>query len=336
LAELNVALVLTLLAALLFDFINGYLASSSLVATVVASGAMNPRPALLLASLAVLLGPLALGVSVAGTIGRDLVNTAQLPLIAVLAMVIGALAWLLFTYWLGLPVSPSHALIGGMLGVAIAAQGLQAVRMAGLTRVVLGLFAAPIIGVVAGWLFMEGLLFALRGAAPNVSKPLKRAQIGASFLLALSQGSNDAQKTIGLITMTLVIAGKQSEFRVPFWVVLLSALVIALGVSLGGTRTMRTIGSKFFRVRPVHGFATQTVSAGVVLLSALFGAPVSTSQVVSSALVGVGSAERMSKVHWSVAGNIALAWLFTIPAAALVSAIVYFILQVSVSMWSVW
>lgn len=335
-AELNVALPLALLAALLFDFINGYLASSSLVATVVASGAMNPRPALLLASLAVLAGPLALGVSVAGTIGRDLVNTAQLPLAAVLAMVIGALSWLLFTYWLGLPASPSHALIGGMLGVAIAAQGPQAVRLAGLTRVVMGLFAAPIIGVVVGWLFMEGLLIALRGAAPHVNRQLKRAQVGASILLALSQGSNDAQKTIGLITMTLVIAGEQSEFRVPFWVVLVSAVVIALGVALGGTRTMRTIGSKFFRVRPVHGFATQTVSAGVVLLSAIFGAPVSTSQVVSSALVGVGSAERLSKVRWSVAGNIALAWLFTIPAAAVVSAAVYLILAVSMSAWRPW
>jgi inorganic phosphate transporter, PiT family len=322
------ALIATLVVALLFDFMNGYMASASLVATIIASGAMSPRPALLLAAVAEFIGPLILGVSVAGTIGRDLVDTAQLPLSAVLAMALGAVLWLLLTYRLGLPVSPSHALVGGIVGAAIAAGGVQSVQIAGLTKVVAGLLAAPLIGFASGWLFMNLLLFLVRGASPRVNGHFKLLQVPASFGLALTQGSNDAQKTIGLITMALVISGQQTSFYVSEWVVVLSAAVIALGVGLGGQRTIRTVASKFYRVRPIHGFTTQTVSGTVVLTSSLLGAPVSAGQVVSSTLVGVGSAERMSKIRWNMAANIAVAWLLTIPAAALFGAGVYLVLSV--------
>ncbi len=298
------------------------MASSSLVATVIASQALDARRALLLASLGELAGPLLLGSAVANTIGRDIVSTSSLELSAVLAMVAGAVLWLLLMYWLGLPISPSHALVGGILGAALATGGPGAIHLGGLVKIGLSLFAAPLIGLACGWLFMEGLLIAAHGATPAINRHFKTVQVGTSMLLALSQGSNDAQKTIGVITMALVISGAQTEFHAPLWVVLTSAVVIALGVALGGTRTMRTLASKFYRIRPVHGFATQTVSAGVVLLAGLLGAPVSTGQVVSSSLVGVGSAERLSKVRWNVAANLAVAWAVTIPAAALLSAMI--------------
>jgi PiT family inorganic phosphate transporter len=320
-------LVVTLAVALLFNFLNGYVASSTLAATIIASQALSARRALLLAAAGESMGPLIFGSAVAATIGRDIVNVAVLPPSAVLAMLVGAVLWLLLTYWLGLPVSPSHALVGGIVGATLAASGPDAIRLAGLGKIAFGLFAAPIIGMASGWLFMETILIAARGASPGINRHFKRAQIGTSFLLAVSQGSNDAQKTIGVITMALVVSGAQTDFHAPAWVVLSSAVVISLGVASGGTRTMRTLASKFYRIRPVHGFATQTVSASVVLLSGLLGAPVSAGQVVSSSLVGVGSAERLSKVRWDVAGNLATAWVLTIPAAAIFSGAIYLLMQ---------
>jgi len=314
--------------AFVFNFLNGYIASASLVATVIASQALSARRALLLASLGELVGPLVLGSAVASTIGRDIVDITTLQIPAVLAMIVGAVIWLLITYWLGLPVSPSHALVGGIIGAGLAAGGPGAIHLGGLIKIALSLFAAPLIGMVCGWFFMEALLVAVQKATPAINRQFKSVQIGTSMLLAISQGSNDAQKTIGVITMALVISGAQTEFHAPFWAVLSSAVVIALGVASGGTRTMRTLASKFYRIRPVHGFATQTVSATVVLLAGLLGAPVSTGQVVSSSLVGVGSAERLSKVRWDVAANLAVAWIVTIPAAAVFSAALYLLLSV--------
>ena len=325
--QLDVSLLLTLAVALVFNFLNGYIASSSLVATIIASRALSARQALALASLGEFIGPLLFGAAVASTIGRDFVNISTLPLTAVLAMLIGAVLWLLATYRLGLPVSPSHALVGGIIGATVAASGVGAIRLAGLTKIVGSLLLAPVIGMACGWLFMELILIVARGASPKINRRFKQAQVVTSTLLAISQGSNDAQKTIGVITMALVISGAQAEFRVPLWVSLLSAATIAIGVASGGTRTMRTLASKFYRIRPVHGFATQTVSSIVVLLAGLLGAPVSTGQVVSSSLVGVGSAERLSKVRWNMAANILLAWLLTIPASALLSAAVFLLLR---------
>lgn len=325
--QLDLVLLVTLAVALVFNYLNGYIASSSLVATIIASRALSQRQALLLASLGEFVGPLIFGSAVANTIGRDFVNAATLPLGAVLAMLLGATAWLLVTYRLGLPVSPSHALVGGIIGAAVAAHGPNAIYLSGLIKIVVSLFVAPIIGMASGWTFMEIILVLARGASPGINRYFKSAQVVTSTLLAVSQGSNDAQKTIGVMTMALVISGTQPAFVVPFWVMLVSALVIALGVASGGTRTIRTLASKFYRIRPVHGFATQTISSAVVLAAGLLGAPVSTGQVVSSSLVGVGSAERLSKVRWDVAGNLVVAWLLTIPASAIFSAAVYLIVR---------
>ncbi len=324
----DIPLILALAAALLFSFLNGYIASSSLVATIIASHALSARQALAIASLCEFIGPLLFGSAVASTIGRDFVNSAALPLLAVIAMLVGAVLWLAITYALGLPISPSHALVGGIIGATVMASGWSAIHVAGLTKIVLALVAAPFIGMACGWFFMELILIVARGATPHINAQFKRAQIATSALLAISQGSNDAQKTIGVMTMALMIGGAQTQFRAPWWVVVSAALVTAIGVSLGGTRTMRTLASRFYRIRPVHGFATQSVAATVVLLAGLLGAPVSTGQVVSSSLVGVGSAERMSKVRWNMAANLFVAWMLTIPAAALLGAAAYLLMHI--------
>lgn len=323
----DIVFIFTIVLALLFNFLDGYVASSSLVATIIGSRALGPRQALLLASVSEFIGPLLFGAAVAGTIGRDFVETSELTLITVLAMLIGAVVWLLVTYRLGLPVSPSHSLVGGIIGATVAASGWEAIHPAGLIKIVTSLIAAPMVGLISGWFFMHLVLFLARGASPRISRSFSRAQIATSTLLALSQGSNDAQKTMGVIMMALVITGGEADFRIPVWVLLACAITIALGVASGGSRTIRTLASKFFHVRLVHGFATQTVAATVVLLAGILGAPVSASQVVSSALVGVGVAERLSKIRWEVFTNILLAWVLTIPAAGFVAAAAYVLLS---------
>jgi PiT family inorganic phosphate transporter len=241
----------------------------------------------------------------------------------ILAALGSATLWNLVTWFLGLPSSSSHALVGGMVGAVSIAHGVHTIQVQGLIRVAIALFTAPILGLVAGYLFMKLILFLARGASPKINWFFKRAQIFTSLALSLSHGTNDAQKTMGIITMGLVTLGVLEEFTVPLWVIVLAAGAISLGTATGGWRIIRTLGAGMYRVRPVHGFASQTCSALVILGAALLGGPVSTTQVVSSALMGVGSAERISKVRWGVVREILIAWLVTIPAAALGAALLY-------------
>ncbi|MGC8838708.1 MAG: anion permease, partial [Anaerolineae bacterium] len=221
---------------------------------------------------------------------------------------------------LGIPSSSSHALIGGLVGAVGASAGLGTVRLAGLGRVLISLFLSPLLGLATGHLVMRVTLFLARGASPRVNRLFRRLQWFTTVGLALSHGANDAQKTMGIIAMALVSAGTLPQFAVPRWVVVVSAGAIALGASLGGWRIIRTLGGKFYRIRPIHGMAAQ-FSAGLVILgAALLGGPVSTTHVVSSAILGVGSGERLSKVRWGVAREIAWAWLLTIPVNALLAA----------------
>jgi PiT family inorganic phosphate transporter len=316
-------IIVVIILAMVFDFFNGFHDSSNIVATMISSGALNPRAALILASIAEFSGPFLFGVAVAGTIGRDVVALDVIPIAVVVAMLVAAIGWNIITYVVGIPSSSSHALIGGMVGAAVVASGFSVVQLAGLGKVVIALIGSPILGLAGGWLFMRIVLFLARGASPGVNALFKRAQIVTSLALAFSHGTNDAQKTMGVITMALVIRGVLPSFTVPWWVVLLSASAISLGVVSGGWRLIHTLGGKFYRIRPVHGFAAQTTAASVILGAALLGGPVSTTQVVSSSIVGVGSAERLSKVRWNVAANIVLAWLLTIPFSALAGAIAY-------------
>ncbi len=313
--------------ALAFDYLNGLHDSSNVVATVISSRAIGPRRALIIAAIAEFSGPLIFGVAVATTIGHEVVVAEVLTPVVILSALIGAITWNVITWFFGIPSSSSHALVGGLLGAVIAAQGTEAVKLSGVEKVLLSLFISPPLGALAGYLLMRLILFLARGATPHLNIWLKRGQILTAVTLALSHGANDAQKSMGMITLGLVVTGAMSEFHVPTWVVLACASAIALGTLSGGWRLIRTLGGKFYKIRPIHGFGAQTASSAVILGAALLGGPVSTTQVVSSAIVGVGSAERLSKVRWNVASRIITAWVLTIPSSGIVGAIMYWLLS---------
>lgn len=319
----QVLVVIFIAVALIFDFLNGFHDSANIVATIIASGAMSPRSALLLASLFELAGPFVLGVAVATTVGKDIISPKAISIGVLFAALLSAIIWDLFTWYFGLPTSSSHALLGGLIGAVIGGGNLKDIQLAGLEKAVTALFTAPLLGMAAGWLTMKIVFFLARGASPKINRFFKRAQIITAGCLALSHGSNDAQKTMGVITASLVILGFQQDFMVQSWVILLCAIALSLGIATGGWRIIRTLGRGMFRIRPVHGFAAQATSAGVIIAAALLGGPVSTTQVVGSAIIGVGSAERLSKVRWGVAQNILLAWLMTIPAVTLLAIAIY-------------
>jgi PiT family inorganic phosphate transporter len=247
--------------------------------------------------------------------------------VVVLAAIIAAIIWDVITWWLAIPSSSSHALVGGLIGAALVDSGRGVIKLAGLGKVLLALAISPPLGLAAGWLMMKLVLFLARNSSPKINGFFKRGQIVTALALALSHGTNDAQKTMGIIALGLVAGGVQPTFQVPLWVIALCAGSIALGTATGSRRLIRTLGSKFFKVRPVHGFTTQVASASVILAAAILGGPVSTTQVVSSAIMGVGSAERLSQVRWSTGGQIALAWLTTIPFAAIVAAMLVVLLR---------
>ena len=320
---MSVVIVAVVGAALLFDFLNGFHDASNIVATIISSRALSPRRALAMAAVAHLCGPFLFGMAVATTIGHDVVDPGTVTIGVIFAALLSAIIWNLITWFLGIPSSSSHALVGGLVGAAGQAYGLDTIQLQGLAKVLIALFISPVVGLLAGFLVMKLILWMARAARPGINHWFKRAQIITSVALSLSHGANDAQKTMGVITMALVATGYLSSFVVPWWVIVLSALAIALGTAFGGWRIIRTLGSKFYRIRPIHGFTSQSTSALVILGASLLGGPVSTTQVVSSAIMGVGSAERLSKVRWGVAGDIVVAWLLTIPVTALLSAVLY-------------
>jgi len=315
------------IASVIFDFLNGFHDSSNVVATVISSRAMSPRRALYMAATAHFAAPFIFGVAVATTVGKGVISPSAISPAVILGAVLSAIIWNILTWWLGIPSSSSHALIGGLLGASILAEGFGVVHLDGLTKVLLALFLSPLIGLLAGYLLMRLLLVISRNMSPGVSNVYKRLQILTSLSLALSHGTNDAQKTMGIITMGLVSTGYQETFHVPTWVIALSAAAIALGTALGGWRLIRTLGGRIYKIRPIHGFTSQAASAGVILGAALLGGPVSTTQVVGSAIMGAGAAERISKVRWNVGGEMLITWVLTIPATAAVAALLYIPLQ---------
>ncbi len=310
-------------AGLGFTFLNGYNGSASVVGSMVASGAMNARRALLLAGAAELCGPLLFGVAVAGTIGRGVVDPGQLTLAVLVAAILGAVAWSAVAGWIGVPTSSTHALVGGLIGAALAAGGTGAVLWRSLAGVFLALGAAPALGLVGGYAYMKAMMRVGVFLTPAVNVYLKRAQIVTSALIALGHGANEAQKGMCLIAAGLVASGATDRFYVPGWVQLACAVAIALGVALGGQTTLRTVGARIFTIRPVHGFAVQGTTALIMVGASLLGGPASTNQVATSAIFGVGSAERLTKVRWEVGEAILTAWLVTVPTAALVAALLY-------------
>jgi PiT family inorganic phosphate transporter len=317
--------------ALFFDFLNGFHDSANTVATMISSRAMAPRHALALSAVAHFAGPFLFGVAVATTIGHEVVAEGAASITVVVAALLSGSGWNILTWLLGIPSSSSHALIGGLLGAALVGSGVDAILMPGLIKILITLLVSPLVGFVAGQLVMRFFLFALRNATPGINVLFKRGQIVTALALALSHGANDAQKTMGIIAMGLLAGGAISSFSVPIWVIAASAGAMALGTALGGWRIIHTLGAKFYRIRPIHSFTSQIASAGVIIGAALVGGPVSTTHVVSTSILGAGSAERFSMVRWGVAGQIVTAWLLTIPASALLAVPIYLALDRFVS-----
>jgi inorganic phosphate transporter, PiT family len=324
---MTVLLVAVILLGLGFDFMNGLHDSSNIVATMISSRAFSPRVALSVTAVANFCGPFIFGVAVANTIGNDVVTSVDINMVVILAALASAILWDLFTLYLGFPSSSSHALIGGIIGAVVMDAGWGAIKWNGLGKVLIALFASPIIGFIIGWMLLKIIMLLCAGASPRINGFFKRSQIVTGVALALSHGTNDAQKTMGIITLALVTGGFLKVFAVPTWVILLCASMIALGTAIGGWRLIRTLGGKMYKIRPVDGFVSQVASTVVILSASLLGGPVSTTQVVSSSIMGVGAAGRANKVRWGVAGDLATAWLLTIPASALVGAGLYWVLS---------
>jgi PiT family inorganic phosphate transporter len=288
---------------------------------------MSPRNALLMSAAAHFAGPFLFGVAVATTIGSEVVDPAAITSAVIIAALVSAVLWNLFTWYFGWPSSTSHALIGGLVGAVAVSSGVETIHVDGLLKVLVALFLSPVLGLALGYLLLKLIYFLARGATPRVNSLFKRAQWGTSLALALSHGTNDAQKTMGIIAMAMVTTGYAEQFYVPWWVIALSATAIALGTASGGWRLIETLGGKFYKIRPVHAFGSQLTSAAVIMGAALLGGPVSTTQVVSSSIMGAGSADRVSKVRWTVARDIAVAWLLTIPVSALMAAGCYLLVN---------
>ncbi|MCB8967618.1 MAG: inorganic phosphate transporter [Chloroflexota bacterium] len=319
-------LIVLLVCALIFDFLNGFHDSSNIVATPIASRAMSPRRVLWMAAAAEFLGPFLFGVAVAETIGKDLTDPVYVTMPVVIAAMLSAVMWNLITWRLGIPSSSSHALVGGIVGSVAVSQGFDAIQTSGLIKITTALFVSPILGMIVGYLLMNVTLFLARGATPRINRFFKKAQILTSVGLALSHGANDAQKTMGIITLGLLVNGNIDEFAVPVWVIAASASMIALGTALGGWRLIKTLGSRIYKIRPVHGFVSQIAGASIILGAAVFGGPVSTTQVMSSSIMGAGMAERLTKVRWKVGYDMLVAWVLTIPISAALAAGSYFVM----------
>jgi PiT family inorganic phosphate transporter len=325
---MSITFIVLLVTAVSFDFLNGFHDSSNIVATPIASRAMRPRLVLWLAALMEFLGPFLFGVAVAETIATGLTDPANITMQVVIAAMLSAVAWNIITWWVGIPSSSSHALIGGLVGAIIISAGIEAIEAPGLIKVGTALFLSPVLGIIVGYLLMNLTLFLARGATPKVNGFFRQSQIFTTAGLALSHGANDAQKTMGIITLGLMVEGSIDEFVVPTWVIAVSAGAIALGTAMGGWRLIKTLGYRIYKVRPVHGFVSQISGASIILGAAMWGAPVSTTQVMSSSIMGAGSAERLSKVRWLVGYEMVVAWLLTIPFSAVLSVIFYYLLGI--------
>ena len=322
------ALVVVIVMAVAFDYINGFHDTANAIATSVATRALHPRHAILMAAAFNFIGAFA-GTAVAKTIGAGLVDEATTTQTVIIAALTGAIAWNLFTWYLGLPSSSSHALIGGLLGSTIVAAGVGALKMDGIIgKVLVPMITSPLLGFFIAFVLMLVLYWLFRNAKRKpMAKIFRRLQILSAGYMAFSHGTNDAQKTMGIITLALFAAGVIPTVDVPIWVIVVAATALSLGTAVGGWRIMKTMGHRVVELEPVHGFAAETTAASILFATAHLGMPVSTTHVISSAIMGVGSARGPKGVRWGVARRILLAWVITIPAAGIVAALAWFILH---------
>jgi inorganic phosphate transporter, PiT family len=323
-------LLIVVLLAVGFDYVNGFHDTANAIATSVSTRALRPHYAILMSAAANFIGALT-GTAVATTIAAGIATTpgGDAGQIVVAAALCGGIAWDLITWRAGIPSSSSHALIGGLIGAAIASGGLDALKPGGIEqKVLLPLVLSPFLGLGIGFLLMVVLLNVFRRAHPRrLNDRFRRLQILSAAFMAFSHGSNDAQKTMGIVTLALVAGGILAKPVVPLWVIVLAATAISFGTAAGGWRIIRTMGQRVVKLDPVHGFAAETTAASIILGASAFGMPVSTTHVISTAIMGVGASDRFSAVRWGVAWNILIAWVLTLPASAAVSWVAWQILS---------
>jgi PiT family inorganic phosphate transporter len=317
-------LVVTVAIALVFDFTNGFHDTANAVATSVSTRALSPRLAVLIAAIANLAGAF-VTTAVAKTVGKGIIDSSLATEKTVLAAVLGAIVWNLITWWLGLPSSSSHALIGGLIGAALAQTGESGVLWHGVAHsVVIPAIWAPTIAFAGGFVLLLGILWAFQRLTPGVAnRSFRLGQLASGTWMAFTHGANDAQKTMGVIALALYSEGRIHEFYIPTWVKIAAGIAIAAGTYSGGQRIMRTLGQRVYQIEPPGGFAAQLTAGAVIYGSTKAGYPLSTTHVISGAVMGTGATTRLSAVRWGIAGNMLIAWVLTLPAAALVAAACY-------------
>jgi len=320
---------ITIILALLFDFINGFHDSANAIATVVATKVLSPLKAVTMAAVFNLIGPLVFGTAIAAMIGKGIIDTNIVTVNLIFAALAGAVIWDLMTWYIGLPTSSSHALVGGLIGAAVAASGFSSVHTSGVEKIVLFMIVSPIIGLVIGFLFALLIMrIFLRSHPSRINNYFRKLQLFSAAFYSLTHGTNDAQKTMGIIALLLVAEGiskpmDATSFPIPLWVIISCATAIGLGTFFGGWRIVKTMAQRVTRLRPYQGFAAETSSGIVLAFMAHWGIPVSTTHVISSSIMGVGATDKLSAVRWGIARKIVGAWILTIPAAAIIAAATY-------------
>lgn len=322
--ELQYLIFTVIVLALIFDFINGFHDTANAIATSVSTRAIRPQHAIIMAAFLNFVGAM-YSTGVAKTIGGDIVSAAELvDERVIIAALVGAIIWNIVTWWLAVPSSSSHALVGGLIGAVLVSVGSTGLNFYGIGKIIVALIASPVVAIVTGCIVMNVLFIAFGKSNPHIiNSRFKRMQILSAAAMAFSHGSNDAQKSMGIITLALVSGGFLAEFEVPFYVKLLCATAMAFGTALGGWRIIKTIGGKIFKLEPISGFAADLNSSIVIFSATLLHLPVSTTHVVSGSIMGVGTAKRVNAVRWGVAQQMVTAWVLTIPCTALMGAVAY-------------
>lgn len=327
--ELSLALVvLVVVVALIFDYINGFHDAANSIATVVSTRVLSPGQAVVWAAFFNFVAAFVFGTAVAKTVGSGMVDISIVTSAVILAGLFGAIVWDLITWYFGLPTSSSHALIGGYAGAAVAKVGMVALIPSGWTKTLIFIVLAPGLGFGLGFLFMVATYWVCRDTAPSrVDRYFRKLQLMSAAAYSLGHGGNDAQKTMGIIAGALYAGGYLAEFTIPFWVVMAAHAAISLGTLAGGWRIIHTMGSKITRLQPVGGFAAETAGAVSLFTATALGIPVSTTHTITGAIIGVGSVRRLSAVRWGIAGRIVWAWVLTIPASAAIAAVTFYLLS---------
>lgn len=320
-------LILVIIVALVFDYINGFNDTANAIATCVSTRALSVYSAVIMAAALNLVGAM-ISTKVAATIGQGIIEANDINQVVILAGLSGAIVWSIITWHFAMPSSSTHALIGGLMGASVAHIGFSSLHWVSIKKIILSLVLSPIIGIVVGFWLMIALLWMFRNFSPEkLNKNFRKLQIISAASMAFSHGTADAQKSMGVITMALISYGTLDTFSVPWLVVIACAVAMAMGTAIGGWRIIKTVGKDFVKLQPIHGFCVQTSASGVVLIASALGLPTSTTHIITSAIFGVGLSKRISAVNWKIAQNIVWAWILTIPASGIVAFLLYAVLN---------